>query len=138
MFTIKRFALAIVAATLHLSASAEKREVWHGWSAMPGLLCTKTFYYKDSFGIKWPSVKSANQEHHTRIYANLPTWGDVEGKVKECALIASSTAGAAAFLATPATAWPAFKGAFAVCASQKALNVSSDVLQVSAGTVCKW
>lgn len=132
---------ALAAACLLLvasAASAQKKEVWHGWTDMPGIPCSKVTYYKDSFGNRWPTVKTANQEHHTRIYLNLPTSGEVESKVKECVGVGVAASGAVAFFTTPATAWAAFKGAFLACTAEKGLKVAENALTINAGTTCKW
>lgn len=120
------------------SAFAEQKEIWHGWADMPGIPCTRPFTYKDSFGITWPGVKTAPQEWHTYINLDLPSWGDIESKVKECALISAGVSGGAAFYLTPASAWPAFKATFIACASAKGISIAENLLSIKSGPECKW
>jgi len=120
------------------NAHAEKREIWHGWADMPGIPCSKVFHYKDSFGIRWPSVKMAPQEHHTRIYANIPNSAEIINKAKDCGLVAVGAAGATALILTPPLAWPAFKASFMACAKAQGVLVAANSLEIRAGTECRW
>lgn len=100
--------------------------------------CTKPFTYKDDFGLTWTSLRTAPQEHHTRIFLDAPTWGDIEAKVKECALISAGVGGGAAVYASPASAWPAFKATFLACAMQKGVTTAENLLSISADFECRW
>lgn len=133
--------LVVIFTTLAMVSSAsfaEKREIWHGW-ADALVPCSKEFVYKDDLGISWSSLRSAPQQHHTRIYLDLPTWDDSVAKAQECGLTSAGVSGAAAFLASPASAWPAFVATFKVCAAQKGIaEVSDDMLSVTSNFECKW
>ena len=114
------------------------QEVWHGWSEMPGIPCSKIDHYKDSFGIQWPTVKTAPQEHHTRISLDIPNWSAVENMVKNCAVAAVGGSGAAAFFLTPASAWPAFKATFMACTAARGTSISENLLSINMETRCRW
>ena len=85
-----------------LSAFADKREIWHGWTDMPGIPCTKFETYRDMFGNRLPKFppKTAPQEHHTKIYLDIPNNLELERIAKHCALM-SVGVGTYAFLANP-------------------------------------
>lgn len=129
---------SVVALALSAPAFAEKKEIWHGWADMPGIPCSKTDSYKDDLGITWPTVKVAPQEHHTRIYLDVPNWPEVEAIVRNCALVGVGASGAMAFYLSPASAWPAFKVSFGACTASKGKTIAENLLSVTAGTICKW
>lgn len=135
---ISKLFLSAAILSASTAAFAEKREIWHGWTDMPGIPCSKEHWYKDDFGIKWPTIKTAPQEYHTRIYIDVPTEGELLEKAKQCAVEAATYAGAAAFYVSPGSAWPVFKAKLMDCAKNKGEQIAENLLSVSAGTECRW
>lgn len=111
--------------------------IWKGWADFGS--CNRVKYYKDDFGITWPTNESVGQTIDAEIYI-APTVTDViKNHIASCALTGVAAAGATAIATGAAGAWPAFTGAFWSCTTSMGVTqFVGDNISVRYETHCNW
>jgi hypothetical protein len=100
-------------------ANAGDTILWRGWMDFGS--CNRVKYYKDDFGITWPTNESVGQELHGEIYMARTLDEVAKNRVTSCALQGVATASVAALL-TSGTGWPVFKEVFYQCLRSEGLT----------------
>lgn len=120
-----------------LAAFAGDTILWRGW--MDFGTCNRVKYYKDDFGIRWPTNQSAGQTLSGEIYLARTVDEVVKNRLVSCALRAVAVAGGSALLTSGASAFPAFKGAFSSCLVEEGLGqFALDNISIRHTTSCNW
>lgn len=97
--------------------------------------CSRVEWHNDGlFGTPSPTVRTADQELHGYISADLPA--DVKEAARQCALTGIQAAGIFLVLTNWEAAWPVFKTSFLGCMGDKAQQISAIDLRTE--TICKW
>lgn len=123
--------------TLTTSAWAGDTILWRGWTNFGS--CNRVKYYKDDFGISWPTNESVGQTLSGEIYLARTVDEVVANRLKSCALKGVAVAGATALLTSGASAWTTFQGTFSAClTSEGLLQFVGDNISIRYETKCNW
>jgi hypothetical protein len=130
----------ISAALLSLFASqcfAGDTILWRGRADFGS--CNRIKYYKDDFGITWPTNESVGQDITAEIYLARTVDEVIKNRLISCAAAGVLAAGATSLATSGAGAWPAFRGAFDACLTSQGLTqFISDNISIRTQTRCHW
>jgi len=133
--TIRTSIIACCAVTSSV-AFASEFEVWQGWMNLTP--CSKVEWTNDGiFGTPSPTLRTAAQELHGRILANVP---DSQGAIDalQCAAQAAAVTTAAAIVTNGAGGWPAFTSTFYGCMKDRAYGHLVSDLRLETWGQCNW
>lgn len=140
MNAIKHLTLAVLSfglLTLTTSSYADDTILWRGWMDFGS--CNRVKYYKDDFGITWPTNESVGQELSGELYLARTVDEVVKNRLISCALKGVLAAGSAAILTGGSAALPAFKAAYYACLSSEGLvDFLTDNVSFRSETKCRW
>ena len=131
--------LAAISMLISLSSEAMAGDtiLWRGWTNFGS--CNRVKYYKDDFGLTWPTNESVGQILNGEIYLARTVDEVMTNHLKSCALKAVAVAGATALLTSGASAWATFQGTFNTCVTSEGLaQFAGDNVSIRFDTKCNW
>jgi hypothetical protein len=136
-----RFLCVVAAIASASAANASTIDLWHGWMNITP--CSKVDYYEDDFGIQWPTVRTAPQELHGYVRADVVTTTDDVRNVLvqvfgNCAAQGAAAAGTTALITGGPGSWEAFQVTFKSCVSGTQWANYLIQFRLSTESKCNW
>jgi hypothetical protein len=111
--------------------------LWRGW--MDFGTCNRVKWYKDDFGIRWPTNESVGQTITGEIYLARTVDELITNRLKSCAIKGVVAAGTGALITSGSAAWPAFKATFDAClVSEGLVEFVADNISLRHDSHCNW